>query len=134
MGELGADRGGDVLGRKGDALGLGRGDGFLGDVLGSLDGAVFEEGGEAPVAHTADGGRALVVAHQDEGALGVQVQCPLQGRKEGKEDVPETIDGAGAVGDEVPPTGEQSCSSARSPSPGTICARLDLIRACSAMM
>ena len=59
------------------------------------------------MAHTADGGRALVVAHQDEGALGVQVQCPLQGRKEGKEDVPETIDGAGPVGDEVPPTGEQ---------------------------
>ena len=46
FGELGADRGGDVLGREGDALGLGRGDGFVGDVLGSLDGAVFEEGGE----------------------------------------------------------------------------------------
>jgi hypothetical protein len=47
------------------------------------------------------------VAHQDEGALGVQVQRSLQGREEGKEDVPETVDGPGSVGDEVPPTGEQ---------------------------
>ena len=43
FGELGADRGGDVLGRKGDALGLGRGEGFMGDVLGSLDGAVLRK-------------------------------------------------------------------------------------------
>jgi hypothetical protein len=107
FGELGADRGGDVLGREGDALGLGRGEGLAGDVLGSLDAAVLEEGSEAPLAHTADGAWGLVVAHQDEGALGVQMQRPLQGREEGKEDVPETVDGPGPVGDEVPPTGEQ---------------------------
>src|SRR5215207_1315897 len=107
FGEFGADRGGDILGREGDALGLGRGDGLPGDVLGPLDAAVLEEGGEAPVAHTADGAWGLVVAHQDEGALGAQVQRPLQSREEGKEDVPQTVDGPGPVGDEIPPTGEQ---------------------------
>jgi hypothetical protein len=47
------------------------------------------------------------VSHQGEGALAGQVQRPLQSRKEGQKGVPQTADGPGLIGDEIPATGKQ---------------------------
>jgi len=107
FGEFGADRGGDSFGGQSNALGFGRGEGFMGESVGSLDGAVSEVVSQALAARTADGGRSLVVAQQGEGALVGQVEAALQGRKEGQERLSEASDGAGLVGDEIPAAGEK---------------------------
>jgi hypothetical protein len=102
--KLGDDCGGDFFGGQDDALRVGRGEGLLREALSSFDAAVAEEGDEALATYTADGGGGLVVSYQGEGAPVVQVQRPLQGRKQRKKSFSEAGDGAGLVGDEIPAT------------------------------
>lgn len=106
-GELGGDRGGDALGRQGDVPGLGRGERLLGEGVRSLDGAVPEEGAQTLASGPPDPRRGLVVGHQGQGPLVVQVEGALQGGKQRNEGLPETGDGAGLVRHEVAAAGEQ---------------------------
>src|SRR5215211_5596115 len=97
----------DLLGGQLDALGFRRSEGPLRQLVGPLDAAPFEVGGEALMPRPADLGRALVAGEEDEGALLVEVQGALEGRKEGQKRLSEAGNGAGPVDDEVASAGEE---------------------------
>src|SRR5215216_1969101 len=105
--EFGDDAGGELLGRQGDALGFGRGEGLLGESVGSLDAAVSEEGAEALTSRPSDLGRSLVVRDKGKSTPTVEVQSPLQGRERGQKRLSEAGDGPAPVGDEVSAAGEE---------------------------
>jgi Transposase len=105
--KLGDDPDGDAFSWQRDALGSCGLKSLPSDALSSFDAALFEEAGETREAHSADGGRCLVVANQSEGTPVVEVQRPPKSRKEGQQGVSETVDGAGLVGDEISAAGEQ---------------------------
>ncbi len=106
-GKLLGDASGDLFGGQDDALGSGRSERLLGDVLGSTDAAVLEEGADPLAARPADLSRSLVMADEGEGAPAVEVQGSLERRKRSQESVSEAGDGPGPVGYEVSAAGEE---------------------------
>src|SRR5215210_5791763 len=106
-GELRADAGGDLLGGQLDALGFRCGEGFVDQLVGSLNGAPLEVGDQTLMPRPADPGRRLVAGEEDEGALLVEVQGALEGREERQQRLSEAGYGAGSVDDEVASTGEE---------------------------
>jgi hypothetical protein len=106
--QLGDNGGGDIFGRQADALGVGRGEGFLSETIGPFDPTVSEIGSDPFATGTTDSCWSLVVGKQGERATPVEVQCPLQSRKQRKKRLfSEASDAASFVGYEVASASEQ---------------------------
>lgn len=89
-------------------LGLGRFNGDLGERGGTFDLAVLQPGLDALDAATPNGRRRLVASQQQDGPRVRQAEGPFQTRADLQELLPEPVDLAGAIVDEVGAVSDQN--------------------------